>query len=372
MKVLYIGHYKEGTGWSNAAINYILALDSIGVDVVCRNIKLTNNQVAIPHRILELEHKTIKNVDYCIQHVLPHHLVGTKKFKKNIAYFVNESYPIKNIMWFETLKLMDEIWVPNQTNKDDILNCDNTLKVRVIPHTFDLERYNYTYEKLNFHSYNSKFKFYTIADINDRKNLNTILRCFFSEFSNDEPVCLVLKLKKYGLSSAELINIVKKESDYIKKNMRLFNDINSYAQEIIITEDMDNNKIYQLHSSCDCFINPSHGEGWSIPSFEAMCFGKTPICSKEGGPALFIPNDNKNCGTLVDGIYGICDHSDPAFPELFSGNQHWFIPSDLEIKKAMRYYFENKDNIDRKDGLKIAESYSFTNIGNLIKDSLND
>ena len=37
MKVLYFGHYKEGTGWAQAAIDYILALDSVGVDVVCRN-----------------------------------------------------------------------------------------------------------------------------------------------------------------------------------------------------------------------------------------------------------------------------------------------------------------------------------------------
>lgn len=372
MKVLYIGHYKEGTGWSNAAINYILALDSIGVDVVCRNVKLTNTLCHIPHRILELEAKTCNNIDYCIQHVLPHHLVGTTKFKKNIAYFVNESYPIDKLAWFDNLKLMDEIWVPNNTNKDDILNCDNNLKVKVIPHTFELAKYKLNYPKINFNISNSDFKFYTIADLNDRKNLNTIIRCFYSEFSSDEPVSLVLKLKKYGLSYLELAQLVKKEIDYVKKSMRLYSNIDSYSEELVITTDMDEDQLYGLHQTCDCFIGPSHGEGWSIPAFEAMCFGKTPICSKEGGPELFIPHDNKNCGTLIDGIYGICDHSDPSFPELFSGNQHWFIPSDIEIKKAMRYYYDNRNEINRQDGLKRAEAYSFENIGNLIKDSLND
>ena len=38
MKVLYIGHYKDGTGWGNAALNNILALNSAGVDVVPRAI----------------------------------------------------------------------------------------------------------------------------------------------------------------------------------------------------------------------------------------------------------------------------------------------------------------------------------------------
>ena len=38
MKVLYIGHYKDGTGWGGAAIDNILALDAVGVKVVPRAI----------------------------------------------------------------------------------------------------------------------------------------------------------------------------------------------------------------------------------------------------------------------------------------------------------------------------------------------
>ena len=37
-KVLYIGHYKDGTGWGNAALNNILAMDAVGIDVVPRAI----------------------------------------------------------------------------------------------------------------------------------------------------------------------------------------------------------------------------------------------------------------------------------------------------------------------------------------------
>ena len=34
MKVLYIGHYKESSGWANAAVNQILALDKAGVEYI--------------------------------------------------------------------------------------------------------------------------------------------------------------------------------------------------------------------------------------------------------------------------------------------------------------------------------------------------
>ena len=54
MKVLYIGHYKENGGWSQAATDQILALDSVGVDVACRNVTLTQDKENVHPKILEL------------------------------------------------------------------------------------------------------------------------------------------------------------------------------------------------------------------------------------------------------------------------------------------------------------------------------
>ncbi len=54
MKVLYLGHYKEGTGWANAAINNILALNKQDIDLVTRNVRLTK-ETNVPEEILELE-----------------------------------------------------------------------------------------------------------------------------------------------------------------------------------------------------------------------------------------------------------------------------------------------------------------------------
>ena len=61
---------------------------------------------------------------------------------------------------------------------------------------------------------------------------------------------------------------------------------------LIISEDVDSEKIYALHQSSDCLVNPSRGEAWSTPSFEAMAFGNTPICSDFGGPRDFIDKQN--------------------------------------------------------------------------------
>lgn len=373
MKLLYIGHYKEGTGWSKAAIDTILAANSSDLDVVCRNIKLTDFNPPLNPVIFNLESKSLQDIDYCIQHVLPHHIVGTTKFKKNIAYFDGESSTLKYNNWIDSLKLVDEVWVPNNDLKSKLVTNDyfDINKVKVIPHASDINKfYNNNLPRINFHNHNHKFKFYYIGEINDRKNIESIIRCFNSEFESYEPVSLVLKVKKFGINSQDLEQHVVNICNQVKNELRMYKNMSDYHGEIIIANNIPDDQIDILHNTCDCFIGPSHGEAWSIPAFDAMAFGKTPICSNEGGPKDFI--GDKNTGWLVDGVYDICNHSDPAFKEIFTGREEWFHPSESEIKKAMRFYYENRNNIDRMAGIKQAEKFSYNNVGQLIKDTLND
>lgn len=373
MKVLFIAHFHESSGWSNAAINLAKAMDSVGIDVVCRNIKLTNTPAAKDIIIEKLEKKSIDNVDVCIQNVLPHHLVKTEKFAKNIAYFVGESVKFQHMSWFDHLNLMDEIWVPNDDLKNN-LELDGLNKpIKTVPYPFDTDKYAEANSKnISFKSNDYKFKFYYIGEINDRKNLPSIIRCFHSEFATYEPVALVLKVKKFGYNAQQLHNEVKALCDSVKKNMRLYSNLESYHEEIIISDDVSSDVVAMLHKSCDCFVGPTHGEGWSIPAFEAMCYGKTPICSNEGGPKLFIDSNDKNTGCLINGVYNVCNHSDPAFMELFTGHDEWFVPSERLIKQAMRFYYENKDSINRTVGLERGKQFSYENIGKIIKEILHD
>lgn len=370
MKILYIAHYKEGSGWSKAALDYILALDQNGFDVVCRNIQLTPIEHPVPERIKELESKSLNGVDVCIQHLLPHHMIGTKKFKKNIGIFVSETDSIKHTSWFAFLKNVDEIWVPNSDNKSRLIS-DGFDNVKVVPYAFDLSKYKTEKQKINLYTANNKFKFYYIGDLNDRKNIIGILKAFNSEFCHGEPVSLVIKIRKYGVPPQQLHDAFVKFSQQVKSQLRIHKKLEHYPSEIVITADVDDNIIQSIHHTCDCYVGLSHGEGWSIPAFEAMCYGKTPICSNEGGPKEFI-NDDTNTGTLIDGVYSICTHGDPAFGDIFTGKENWFNPSETMAKKAMRFYYENASKIDRTAGLKMAEQFSYENVANKIKDILDE
>ena len=101
MKVLYIGHYREGTGWANAAIDYILSMHKAGIDVVCRPVKLNNSNPEIPKEIEELEKKSLKGCNICIQHVLPHMLDYNGNFEKNIAIYATGTSHFQKKSWAE-------------------------------------------------------------------------------------------------------------------------------------------------------------------------------------------------------------------------------------------------------------------------------
>ena len=378
MKILYIGHYKEFGGWSQAAKDYILALDASGIDVVCRNVTLTQDR-EISGRLKQLEEKSTDGCDICIQHVLPHHLVRTNKFKKNIAYLASESTSIKHLGWLEQLKLVDEIWVPNSDLKESLEEDGLTQKIVVIPHTFDLKKYKQPYGKISFNNSDNTFKFYYVGDVNDRKNLESIITCFHSEFEKHENVSLVLKTKKFGHTKQQLDEVIGSICNKVKGDIRMYRDLQSYKKDILISEEISNDQLSQLHASCDCFVCPSHGEAWSIPSFDAMAFGNTPICSNFGGPKEFIEKSNWRTGTLIDGVYSTCKCSDSAFPDMFTGREYWFQPCERSTRKQMRRYYESwlKDPISYKArnqaaGLKSAERFSYEKIAKLMLETVND
>jgi len=377
MKVLYIGHYKEFGGWAEAAKNYILALDSVGIDVVCRNVTLTRDK-EISGRLKELEDKSADGCDVCIQHVLPHHLCGSGRFKKNIAFLASESVSIKHLPWFDFLKQADSLWVPNSCSKK-LLEEDNIgIPISVIPHTFDTSKYKKQYETINIPELESNFVFYYIGDMNDRKNLECAVTCFHSEFDRSEDVSLVIKINKFGHAPEELNKIASERIDQIKSRLRLYSDLSRYKRDIIIPNQVPEEALYGLHQQFHCFLCPSHGEAWSIPSFEAMAFGSTPICSKFGGPPEFISDDEKT-GRCVDGVFSSCKCGDSAFPDLFTGREYWFTPCERQIRQQMRKYYEAyKENpikytVENKSaGLNQADQFSYEVIGQLMKDTLND
>mgnify|MGYP003645949015 CR=1 FL=1 len=369
MKVLYIGCYRDGTGWGKAAENYILAMDSVGIDVVPRPLKLNQTEISLPPRIVELEQKDSSDATICIQHVLPHLLEYSTEFDKNIAMYATETSNFIDSGWSRQINTMDEAWVINNQMFHASKDSGVEIPIKVVPHASDFSKFERGYQKLDLSIPEDNFVFYTIADFNKRKNIEAFIKAFHSEFDPSEPVSIVIKSSKYGMESENTAIEIRDMCNKVKTGLKRFSNISDYKEDLIITDFVSDEDICRIHNSCDCFVTSSYGEAWCIPAFDAMGFGNTPICTNIGGMSDFIGD----AGFLVEGImepvFGMLE----TFSDLFTGNENWCSVSIQGLMECMRHVYENQNSLKnmKNSGLKRAYEYSHKNIGNLIKDLLN-
>lgn len=380
MKVLYVGHFYDGSGFSQAAINWALALDAVGVDVVCRPFRLNDHRGSIPERILELEAKDSRGCDVCIQHTLPAYFSYNGRFQKNIGLFVCETNNFRSSGWAERANTMDEIWVGCWANKFACRDSGVDIPVHVIPHAANVSKYQANYVATRGILPNDplgpvigrkaegEFLFYTIGEAVRRKNLAALVRAFHAEFDTNEPVRLVIKTSLPGKAPQETAQHIAKFCDEVRTGLRIRK---TYRSEIVITDRLSDHDILVLHQLCDVFVQPSYGESWSQPSFDSMAMGKTPIVTDGGG---YIDYMNNNCGWLVESRPEPCFAAFDTLEGLYTADEAWRSVDISQLRRAMRESYEKQDVRAEKSrkGIERAAKFGFPTVGASMKKLLGE
>lgn len=159
--------------------------------------------------------------------------------------------------------------------------------------------------------------------INDRGGIQWLLKAFSEEFKKDEQVQLKIK-----------INPV-----YCYPGWNIQNEINNLqlnpdSPPIHIGIDLLDLKylptVYQGH----CFVSPTMGEAFNIPCVEAMSCGLPVITTDFGGQTDFV---NEEIGWIIK-----TTPWEVKFDTMYEGI-NWGMPNMAELRKAMRYAFEHKE-----------------------------
>lgn len=360
MKVLFIGHYRDGnTGWATVSRDYIHAMDKAGIDIAIASVKLNDAVPELDDRILELEKKSIKGCDICIQHVLPHHLEYNGNFKKNIALCVYESE--NNISeWSTKINMMDELWTSSEFSKRCFESSGVTIPIRIIPHAFNLEQYSTTPEKIEHSLLDGNIVFYTIADLNQRKNLAALIRTFHIAFSVNMPVRLFIKTSRHGMHAEEVAAIVQDECRKIKQALKLYRRVEDYISELIIADNIDRKELMQLHATGDVYVCTSRGEAWCVPLFEASAMNKITIAPAK----MFDYPIDYEARTYRTPVKGMND----TFFEVSSGREVWYDIDEIHLKELLLKAYD--DAIEKRNKQKDLSKFSHENVGNLIKETL--
>jgi glycosyltransferase involved in cell wall biosynthesis len=366
MKTLFVGHYREGTGWSQAAIDYILALDSVGVDVVCRALKLNNSQPDLPERILQLEAKTTSGSTHCIQHVLPHHMEWNGGFEKNIGLFVTESQSIQYSSWPSHLQLMDMLWVPNMEMVDVCERSGiNEPEVRVIPHAYDKDKYEY-YDEFKVDSLDDDaYVFYFIGEFSRRKRLSALLQAYYTAFDRNANVRLVIKTNMPGRTPEQVMEEVSRTDKTVREQLRLYNNDHHFPSVSFITDRLTDAQINGLHRMGDCFVTTTFGDAWCIPAFDALHFGNAVISSDVGGMKDYLYG--KRNGFTVSGQFTPVFGESHAIPGMGTGREEWFEVNISHFRDYMKAVYDLGE--DSKYISDLSE-YGYEVVGNKMKEAL--
>ena len=365
MKVLVIGNFLEQSGYSDQCRNTILSMDAAGLDVCAKNISILGNSCDIPERIKEIERKSTKNPDIIFLNTLPS-FYEYHAGAKNVGFFVLESSNIKASGWPNKCNLMDSLINCCFWNKEVSKKSGVTKPISIVPQAIDLEKSGRDYPLHDIRKiFPSEFIFYSIGEWTTRKNMALLIRAFHTEFRPSENVQLLIKTNPANLGSNPMQTLQGKVNE-IKQGLKLYRNVENYKREILMVGNTNEEEIYSIHRSADCFISTSHAESFCIPAAVAMSMGKILIVPNYGG---FLEYCNSKNSLLIDGsegdIYGATDQ----MADLYTAREQWFYPEAESLRISMRLAYENHTLTKKltEQAKKDVQKLSFKNIGEQYK-----
>ncbi len=200
----------------------------------------------------------------------------------------------------EIFKRADEIWTPSNYSRQSFINSGIDFnKVQIIPNGINPDLFKPNGETYQLPT-SKKFKFLFVGGSIWRKGIDLLLEAYKSVFKPEDDICLVIK--DLGTDS------FYKGMDAQQK-IQEFADNPAYPEVIYINEELSEEEMAGLYRACDVLVNPYRGEGFSLPTLEAMACG-LPVVVTQGGAtddycdeevAWLIPSKEKSIGKEIDG-----------------------------------------------------------------------
>jgi glycosyltransferase involved in cell wall biosynthesis len=350
MRILYIAPVRDFSGYAAAARGYVNALARAGADLAVRSIRYDRADAGTEYTPTSLEKelllKPLDDIDVVVQHTTPNELRPVAG-KINIAVVAWETDRIPEY-WAKKLNQFDAVVTFCQTSVDAFKDSGVMVPVTKIPHTFDIPSYTLdSVEGIASPSspefFKDKFIFYNISQLSTKKGVDLLLRAYLTEFHGKDKDKVMLVLKTYidmSNRNAERERI-KNFVAGVKGGLRLAAD--KYPPIMVISNTLSDEQIKKIHKTGDAYVCSSRAEGWCIPAFEALAYGKRLITTSWGGMGEFaltnsadISSDIRNnvfeVGYTLEPLVGQ-NHSDP---ELYTARDNIAEPSVRSMMKQMR------------------------------------
>ncbi len=349
-RILYIAPVKDFSGYAAAARGYINALQRAGADLVVRAIRYDRADAGTEYTPTAIEKelllKPLDDIDVVIQHTTPNELRPVAG-KVNIAVVAWETDRIPEY-WARKLNQFDAVITFCETSVQAFKDSGVTVPVSKIPHTFDIPSYTLDgVSKIASPSdptfFDGRFVFYNISQLSTKKGIDLLLRAYLTEFHGADKDKVILILKTYiDMSNRNTErDRIKNFVAGVKSGLRLSPD--GYPPLMVISNTLSEEQIKKIHCTGDAYVCSSRAEGWCIPAFEALAYGKKLITTTWGGMGEFALLDSRNITSSVrSNVFEIGYSLEPLVgqhhsdPELYTARDNIAEPSVRSMMMRMR------------------------------------
>lgn len=345
MNVLLEGIFFNGHGLAegNRILLRMLTKAGFRVRIVPRDAAEKNTM--LDHREIEFissfENTALSSNDIYLYNWVGSYVRYNPDFRVNIARTTFETDRIPDC-WVPELNKFNEVWVQSRFNRDTFLSSGIEVPIKLIPNFFDTNLFSPNGPKLHL-PVTETFLFLSVFDLKKRKGYDVLLDGFLSEFSPQDDVALVIKLRDNNREG--------KIESYIEAHAK---PGSKRPAVYIIDQMMAPDELIALYRSCDAFVLPTRGEGWGRPFFEAMLMEMPAIGTNWSGHTDFM-NDRNSFLVKVDRLAEITENENPMF------NGHlWAEPSVTDLRLKMRQVVRNRKEAKRmakKSRLELLQHY---------------
>eukprot|EP00198_Chlamydomonas_reinhardtii_P005936 XP_001695272.1 glycosyl transferase, group 1 [Chlamydomonas reinhardtii] len=264
----------------------------------------------------------------------------------------SSSYLIGRYMWEvdrvhtqwsqQMIHELDEVWVPSRWHADScVAQGVPASKVFVVPESLDAALYNPDITDPVALPGRRRVAFLAVFKLEDRKGWQTLLTGYLKAFRNVSDVSLYIHTVTYPSLSYRRDWILDTMNNYLRglndtylNSTSLYPTLSPGRPHIhVFGQHLSGAEMVRIYSSIDCYVLPSHGEGWGLPYLESMALGKPVIATGWSGMTEFL---NPRVAYVLNYTLKPVHTSDPWFQ-----GAKWAEPSESGLVAVLREAYAN-------------------------------
>lgn len=196
--------------------------------------------------------------------------------------------------WAQVLNQTDLVMVPSTFNLRTFADAGVIKPIEVCFEGYDPAVYNPAVKPWKLNVDPNSYKFFSVLEWTPRKSWDRLLAAYWTEFSFEDNVSLILKVSG-PQDDPNFVNFIRNGVNTVKQMMGLGGNVQPYkrpAPVYIIYNPLRPDEMAGLHIATNAFVSASHGEGFNRGALHSAACNRPVVAVDWSGHKDFLNESN--------------------------------------------------------------------------------